>query len=59
MNNDLLMFAAIFIVAISVLCGGVFLVMLNRIGSSSRMRLRKRKTGYRSAVAHRTFKDVV
>jgi hypothetical protein len=59
MNNDLLMFAAIFIVAISVLCGGVFLVMVNRIGTSSRTRLRKRKTGYRPAVSHRAFKDVM
>jgi hypothetical protein len=59
MNDDVLMFAAIFIVAVVAICGGVFLVTLNRVGISSRARPRRRKSGYRSAVAHRAFKDVL
>lgn len=55
MDNDTLMFAAIFLVAITVICAGVVAVALNRVGSKPKGRLQKRKTGY----AHRTFKDVV
>jgi len=55
MDNDTLMFAAIFLVAITVICAGVVMVALNRVGSSSKARRQKRKTGY----AHRAFKDVM
>ena len=55
MDNDTLMFAAIFLVAITVICSGVVMVALNRVGSASKARLQKRRTGY----AHRAFKDVM
>jgi hypothetical protein len=58
MNNDALMFAAIFIVVITVICAGVVMVALNRIASASNVRARRRKHGYRPP-AHRAFKDVV
>jgi NhaP-type Na+/H+ or K+/H+ antiporter len=55
MENDTLMFAAIFLVAISVICAGVVMVAMNRVGHASKARLQKRRTGY----THRSFKDVV
>lgn len=55
MNNDTLMFAAIFLIAITVICAGVVMVALNRIGSTSKARRQKRRTGY----SHRAFKDVM
>ena len=57
MGSDTLMFAAIFLIAIVVICAGVVMVALNRVGSSSRAR-RRHKASYR-APTHRTFKDVV
>ena len=55
MNNDALMFAAIFLISITVICAGVVMVALNRVGHTSRARLQKRRTGY----PHRAFKDVM
>ena len=55
MDNDTLMFAAIFLVSITVICAGVVVVALNRIGGPSKPRPHKRKTGY----PHRAFKDVM
>jgi hypothetical protein len=55
MNNDTLMFAAIFLISITVICAGVVMVALNRIGSSSKARRHKRRTGH----LHRAFKDVI
>jgi hypothetical protein len=57
MDSDTLMFAAIFMVAIVVICAGVVVVALNRIGSTSKA-LKKRRPNYR-APAHRAFKDVM
>ena len=54
MDNDTLMFAAMFLLAITVICAGVVMVALNRVGHTSK-RLQKRKTRY----AHRAFKDVM
>ena len=56
MDNDALIFAAIFVIAITVICAGVVMVALNRVGSASKARS-KRRTGYRPA--HRAFKDVM
>ena len=58
MNNDALMFAVIFIVATTLICAGVVMVAVNRVGSASYARSRRRKSGYRPP-AHRAFKDVV
>ena len=55
MDNDTLMFAAIFLVSITVICAGVVAVALNRVGGSSKGRPQKRKTRY----PHRAFKDVM
>jgi hypothetical protein len=55
MNNDTLMFAAIFLVAIILICAGVVVVTLRRLGSTSKTRLQKRRTGY----PHRAFKDTM
>lgn len=55
MENETLMFAAIFLVTITVICAGVVAVALNRVGHTSKGRLQKRKTAY----AHRAFKDVM
>ena len=57
MNNDALMFVLIFIIATTLICAGVVMVALNRIGSASNFRPRKR--GYRATVAHRAYKDVL
>jgi|HubBroStandDraft_2_1064218.scaffolds.fasta_scaffold234981_2 hypothetical protein len=58
MNNDVLVFAVIFTVAITVICAGVIMVALNRVGATANARPRRRKSGYRPP-AHRAFKDVV
>ena len=55
MDNETLMFAAIFLVDITAICGGVVMVALNRVGHTSKGRLQKRRTGYN----HRAFKDVM
>ena len=55
MDNDTLMFAAIFLISITVICAGVVAVALNRVGHTSKGRLQKRRTGY----PHRAFKDVM
>lgn len=55
MNNDMLMFAAIFVISITVICAGVVMVALNQVGSGSKGRLQKRRTGY----GRRAFKDVM
>ena len=47
MDNDTLMFAAIFLVAIVVICAGVVVVALNRVGSPSKARLQKRRSNSR------------
>ncbi len=57
MDNDMLMFAAIFLVSITVICAGVVAVALNRVGSASRARQRH-KANYRSP-SQRAFKDVL
>ncbi len=55
MNNDTLMFAAIFLVSITVICAGVVMVALNRVGGTPKARAQKRRSGH----AHRAFKDVM
>ena len=55
MANDTLMFAAIFLISIAVICAGVVMVALNRVGAPSRARALKRRSGY----THRAFKDVM
>jgi hypothetical protein len=57
MNNDALMFAVIFIVATTLICAGVVIVALNRIGNTANFRPRRRN--YRSAAAHRAYKNVL
>ncbi len=56
MNNETLMFAAIFLVSIIVICAGVVMVALNRVGSTTSA-TRKRRVNYRAS--HRAFKDVM
>jgi hypothetical protein len=58
MNNDALMFAVIFIVATTLICAGVVMVGLTRIGSAANFRPRKRGN-YRPASARRAYKDVI
>lgn len=55
MNDNTLMFAAIFLVSITVICAGVVAVAFNRVGTGSKGRVPKRRTRY----AHRAFKDVM
>lgn len=55
MDNDTLMFAAIFLISITLICAGVVMVALNRVGSTSKSRAQKRRSGY----THRAFKDVM
>jgi len=55
MNSDMLMFAVVFVVAITVVCAGVVMVALNRVGNTSKARAQKRRSGY----THRAFKDVM
>ncbi len=59
MNNDALMFAVIFIVATTLICAGVVMVALNRVGTRRMFRPRKRGNRYRTAAAHRAYKDVL
>ena len=58
MNNDAMMYALVFIAAITVICCGVVFVALNRVSKSSD-RSHRRRNGYRPATVHRTFKDVM
>ena len=55
MDNDTLMFAAIFLVSITVISAGVVAVALNRVGHTSKVGFQKRRTRY----PHRAFKDVM
>jgi hypothetical protein len=57
MDNDTLMFAAIFLAAIIIICAGVVAVAFNRVGSTSKA-LKKRRPNYR-APARKAFKDVM
>jgi hypothetical protein len=57
MNNDAMMFAIVFIVATTLICAGVVMVALNRIGNAGKFRPRKRN--YRLGAAHRAYKDVL
>ena len=59
MDNDTMMFAAIFLVAIVVICAGVVMVALNRVGGTSKARQLKRRSNYRTSAAHKAFKDVI
>ena len=54
MDNDTMIFAAIFLISITLICAGVVMVALNRVGSTSKGPQRRR-SGY----AHRAFKDVM
>jgi hypothetical protein len=57
-NNDALMvFEVIFIVATTIICAGVVMVALNRIGNAAKFRPRKRN--YRPGAPHRAYKDVL
>ena len=58
MNSDVLMFAVIFIVATMLICAGVVMMALNRVGSAANIRRRKRGH-FRPAAAHRAYKDVI
>ena len=59
MNNDAMMFAVIFIVATTLVCAGVVMIALNRIGKAANFRPRKLGSRYRPAAAHRAYKDVI
>jgi hypothetical protein len=59
MNGDLLIFAAIFIVAITGLCGGVVLFALHRVSSASSSRWRRVKAGHHPVATHRVSKTVL
>jgi hypothetical protein len=60
MNNNyaLMMFEVIFIIVTVLICAGVVMIALNRIGSAATLRRRKRGS-YRPATAHRAYKDVI
>lgn len=58
MDGDTLIFAAIFMVAITGLCGGVVLFALNRVSSASNTLRHRRKMAHHPA-AGRVFKDVL
>ena len=59
MDGNALAFAAVFLVAVALVCGMLFLWMLHRISTTSEARRRRRKSSRRPAMAHRAFKDVV
>ncbi len=52
MNSDLVIFAAIFIVAVAATCGSLGMIGLTRLGNNTLARPRKRKGGYHSAARH-------
>ena len=59
MDGDTLIFAAIFMIAIMGLCGGVVLLALSRVSSASQA-LRHRRAGVpHSPTRHRAYRDVV
>ena len=59
MDDNALAFAAVFLVAVALVCGMLFLWMLHRISSTSEARRQRRKSSRRAAMARRAYKDVV
>ena len=59
MDDNALAFAAVFLVAVALICGMLFLWMLHRISSTSEARRRRRKSSRRAVMARRAFKDVM
>jgi hypothetical protein len=57
-NDAVMMFEVIFIIVTVLVCAGVVMIALNRIGSAANLRRRKRGS-YRPAAAHRAYKDVI
>lgn len=59
MDENALVFAAVFLVGVALICGMLFLLMLHRISTASEARRRRRKSSRRAAMARRAFKDVL
>jgi hypothetical protein len=59
MGDSALVYAAVFLVGVALICGMMFLLILHRVSSTSEARRRRRKSSRRAAMAHRTYKDVV
>jgi hypothetical protein len=59
MDDSALAFAAIFLVGVTLICGMMFLLILHRVSSTSEARRQRRKSSRRTAMARRSFKDVM
>jgi hypothetical protein len=59
MDDSALVYAAVFLVGVALICGMLFLLILHRVSSTSEARRRRRKSSRRAAAAHRAFKDVL
>ena len=59
MDDSAMVFAAVFLVGVALLCGLLFLWMLHRISTTSEARRNRRKSSRRAAMSHRAFKDVM
>jgi hypothetical protein len=59
MDDNALVFAAVFMVGVALICGMMFLLILHRVSSTSEARRRRRKSSRRAVMAHRAFKDVI
>jgi len=59
MDDNAIVFAAVFMVGVALICGMMFLLILHRVSSTSEARRRRRKSSRRSVMAHRAFKDVM
>ena len=59
MDDSALMYAAVFLVGVALICGMMFLLILHRVSSTSEARRRRRKSSRRAAMSHRAFKDVM
>ncbi len=59
MDVSALAFAAVFLVAVALISGLLFLWMLHRVSTASEARRRRRKSSRRAVMARRAFKDVM
>ena len=59
MDDNALVFAAVFLVGVALICGMMFLLIVHRVSATSEARRMRRKSSRRAAMARRAFKDVM
>jgi uncharacterized membrane protein YciS (DUF1049 family) len=59
MDDSAMVYAAVFLVGVALVCGLMFLLILHRVSSASEARRMRRKSSRRAVLARRAFKDVM